>query len=71
MEACDPLEQVNVYRRLPQQGTCLKALVYVCQYGALRCSTSHAGASLQDLKNGWSHYARQIKYRGNMEGAVF
>ena len=58
MEACDPLEQVNVYRRLPQQGTYLKALVYVRQYGALRCSTSHVGASLKDLKNGWSHYTR-------------
>ena len=23
MEACDPLEHVNVYRRLPQQGTYL------------------------------------------------
>jgi len=58
MEACDPLEQVNVYRRLPQQGTYLKALVYVCQYGALRSFTSHAGVSLKDLKDGSSHYTR-------------
>jgi hypothetical protein len=70
MEACDPLEQVNVYRRLPQQGTYSKGLVCLPTW---RIAEFHfICMSLVIGPEKWLNSLHDInKYRDTSERAVF
>jgi hypothetical protein len=57
MEACDPLEHVNVYRRLPQQGSYWKILIIAIDIKSSSVfSDVCARVSLRAVKDKMCHY---------------